>query len=127
MPQVRVRNVSKEYKLVAGVFSPELLKVEEKKLNKGDDDMLNSLNDQSISIRNKSTSKERRQPADYSGGMINHYMTASSSRLQSLRPLRGGKSSGALKIQDYTDSIHGKTPLKNMASQNTALSIHKVN
>lgn len=60
MPQVRVRNVSKEYKLVAGVFSPELLKVEEKKLNKGDDDMLNSLNDQSISIRNKSTSKERR-------------------------------------------------------------------
>ena len=30
MPQVRIRNVSKEYKLVAGVFSPDLLKVEEK-------------------------------------------------------------------------------------------------
>ena len=29
MPQVRIRNVSKEYKLVAGVFSPELLKLEE--------------------------------------------------------------------------------------------------
>ena len=29
MPQVRIRNVSKEYKLVAGVFSPELLKREE--------------------------------------------------------------------------------------------------
>ena len=31
MPQVRIRNVSREYKLVAGVFSPELLKVEEGK------------------------------------------------------------------------------------------------
>ena len=29
MPQVRIRNVSKEYKLAAGVFSPELLKLEE--------------------------------------------------------------------------------------------------
>ena len=29
MPQVRIRNVSKEYKLVAGVFSPDLLKIEE--------------------------------------------------------------------------------------------------
>ena len=29
MPQVRIRNVSKEYKLVAGVFSPDLLKLEE--------------------------------------------------------------------------------------------------
>jgi len=29
MPQVRIRNVSKEYKLVASVFSPELLKLEE--------------------------------------------------------------------------------------------------
>ena len=29
MPQVKVRNVSKEYKLVAGVFSPDLLKLEE--------------------------------------------------------------------------------------------------
>ena len=29
MPRVRIRNVSKEYKLVAGVFSPELLKLEE--------------------------------------------------------------------------------------------------
>ena len=31
MPQVRIRNISKEYKLVAGVFSPDLLKVEEGK------------------------------------------------------------------------------------------------
>ena len=31
MPQVRIRNVSKEYKLVAGVFSPELLQLEEGK------------------------------------------------------------------------------------------------
>lgn len=29
MPQVRIRNISKEYKLVAAVFSPELLKLEE--------------------------------------------------------------------------------------------------
>ena len=31
MPQVRIRNVSREYKLLAGVFSPDLLKVEEGK------------------------------------------------------------------------------------------------
>ena len=31
MPQVRIRNVSKEYKLVAGVFSPDLLQLEETK------------------------------------------------------------------------------------------------
>lgn len=30
MPQVRIRNVSNEYKLVAGVFSPELLHLEER-------------------------------------------------------------------------------------------------
>ena len=34
MPTVRIRNVSKEYKLAAGVFSPRLLKVEE---NRGKD------------------------------------------------------------------------------------------
>ena len=31
MPQVRIRNVSNEYKLVAGVFSPELLRIEERR------------------------------------------------------------------------------------------------
>lgn len=31
MPQVRIRNISKEYKLAAGVFSPDLLHLEESK------------------------------------------------------------------------------------------------
>lgn len=39
MPQVRIRNVSKEYKLVAGVFSPDLLRVEQN-IGKRQTDML---------------------------------------------------------------------------------------
>ena len=71
MPQVRIRNVSKEYKLVAAVFSPELLRLEE---NWGKSDPLSAYkngnvaeasNQASQSYRQKQTTSLKQRPHDH--------------------------------------------------------------